>query len=78
MTDRPTDPGFGKVPKHASIARRQQGILVGRKEKHMKNVLWKYEKKRFFNLNIKILFFQVSNKLDLREILNEFVILNLE
>ena len=30
--------GYGKVPEHASIARRQQGIFVGRKEKYMKNV----------------------------------------
>jgi len=41
-------PGFGKVPEHASIARRQQAIFVGRREKYGKNLLWKYEKKKDF------------------------------
>ena len=27
--------GYGKVPEHASIARRQKSIFVGRREKYM-------------------------------------------
>ena len=39
--------GYGKVPEHASIARRQQGIFLGRREKYMENLFWKYERKDF-------------------------------
>ena len=36
------------MPEHASIARRQQAIFVGSGEIYMMNLLWKYERKRFF------------------------------
>ena len=48
LSTSPQYPGYGKVPEHASIARRKQGIFVGRKKKYMKNFLWKYEKEKIF------------------------------
>ena len=39
--------GHGKVPEHASIARRQLAIFVGRRERCMKDLKRKYVKDLF-------------------------------
>ena len=63
------------MPEHASIARRQLAIFVGRRERYEKNILGKYDKNDSFDRTSKFGFSEFSIGCNANDITNNKVIL---